>query len=444
MKKYFESIIFKKVQQINPHYEEQLVAIEGDLMLPNIGLSAENRQLLIENVDIIIHNAASVYFDEKISKLLRINVLGTQEMLKLAEECINLKAFIYVSTAYAHSYIQVIEERCYPPPCDMKMVHDIIRADEENPMGISQTALNDILGQWTNNYTFTKSIAEFLVEEFSKTASFPCGIYRPAIVTSTHEEPLKSWSDNLNGVNVGAVAFGLGILHTTYILGNPCIDIIPVDMTAVALLLIPWDLATFKKDVKPIIYNYGSSTLNTTKFRDLISYVKSSAVHQPSVKMVWKPFNIIAGSYNYFYTLHIVFHFLPSLVMDFLCLLQAKKPFALQIFFRMNKITNKLLCFANGDWKIQCKNIPKIWDCMSPCDHEQFKCDVRTIDWEDYARNYWLGLRTYVLGEPANTSEIALRKQRILNSMHFTGIALLILLFLYFVYRTISYVLSFL
>lgn len=44
--------------------EDKLVAVQGDITSPKLGLSAEDRSMLIENVSIIFHSAASVKFDD--------------------------------------------------------------------------------------------------------------------------------------------------------------------------------------------------------------------------------------------------------------------------------------------------------------------------------------------------------------------------------------------
>jgi hypothetical protein len=54
-----------------------------------------------------------------------------------------------------------------------------------------------ILGAWPNTYTLTKALAEDLVRNECK--NLPVGVFRPAIVTSTAQEPIKGWIDNLYG-----------------------------------------------------------------------------------------------------------------------------------------------------------------------------------------------------------------------------------------------------
>ena len=160
---------------------EKVVLIYGDLHKGDLGLSPENRRCLIENVNIIIHNAAMVRYDVKPSYLLRINVIGTEKLLQLATECPHLEIFAYVSTAYSHPSNIIKEEKFYPPPADIKLIEDVIKADEENEAGITNEAMRDITGDWLDLYPFSKATAEGLVESYGRKRSLPCIVYRPSI-----------------------------------------------------------------------------------------------------------------------------------------------------------------------------------------------------------------------------------------------------------------------
>lgn len=57
--------IFDALRASNPYFAQgKLIAVEGDLTLPELGLTAEHRRALWENVDIVFHSAAIVKFDE--------------------------------------------------------------------------------------------------------------------------------------------------------------------------------------------------------------------------------------------------------------------------------------------------------------------------------------------------------------------------------------------
>lgn len=46
---------------------QKIVAIEGDITLPELGLSQKDRQLLIDEVSVVFHCAASIKFDAPLS-----------------------------------------------------------------------------------------------------------------------------------------------------------------------------------------------------------------------------------------------------------------------------------------------------------------------------------------------------------------------------------------
>ena len=64
----------------------------------DLGLSNETRADLIQNLNIVINSAASMDFDEQLDVAIRLNTTGALLLLKLAEECPNIEAFLHVST----------------------------------------------------------------------------------------------------------------------------------------------------------------------------------------------------------------------------------------------------------------------------------------------------------------------------------------------------------
>lgn len=61
--------------------------IPGDCSLLGVGISEEDRKLIIDNVTLIYHCAATIRFDEKLKRAVELNTRGTQEMINLALEC---------------------------------------------------------------------------------------------------------------------------------------------------------------------------------------------------------------------------------------------------------------------------------------------------------------------------------------------------------------------
>lgn len=66
------------------HLEERVVALPGDLAKPLLGVDAETFKMLASEVDAIVHNGAEVNLVKPYAALKSANVLGTQEVLRLA------------------------------------------------------------------------------------------------------------------------------------------------------------------------------------------------------------------------------------------------------------------------------------------------------------------------------------------------------------------------
>lgn len=169
--------------------------VEGDVAAVGLGLSIKDRQEIIENVDIIVHSAATVKFDEKLKRAIELNVRGTYEMTRLGLECKKLVQFHHISTTYCHVNVKTLEEKRYDPPRDpMKMINLVACLTEEQIDSIEK----DILDYMPNTYSFTKSLAEAVVFD-AIDKGLPAVIFRPSIVTPIYKDPLPGWNDNQNG-----------------------------------------------------------------------------------------------------------------------------------------------------------------------------------------------------------------------------------------------------
>ena len=85
------SQIFDRVKRERPgHLETILYAIEGDVRKLGLGISDDDCQLLIKEVSVIFHAAASVRFDDPIDDAIIMNTRGTREVVKLVKKMKNL------------------------------------------------------------------------------------------------------------------------------------------------------------------------------------------------------------------------------------------------------------------------------------------------------------------------------------------------------------------
>ena len=91
----------------------KLHPVKGDVSLPDLGLSLEDRTMLMEKVNIVFHVAATVAFNQPLDEAININTKGTSRMIDLCKELKHVISFIHVSTAYSNAHLSEIEEKVY-------------------------------------------------------------------------------------------------------------------------------------------------------------------------------------------------------------------------------------------------------------------------------------------------------------------------------------------
>lgn len=109
--------MFEQQPNLKARLKDLIVPISGDLIMEGLGISPPERQRIVEEVDIIINNAASVNFDDPLLDAIQINYFGCMRMMDLAEDCKKLQSMVHVSTAYANSNREgFVEEKIYDLP----------------------------------------------------------------------------------------------------------------------------------------------------------------------------------------------------------------------------------------------------------------------------------------------------------------------------------------
>lgn len=141
-----------------------------------MGLSDEDRKLLTDNINIVLHSAATLDFNESLIPTVQTNILGTRRVMALASDCKNIVSMVHVSSAYVNSYQLECEEILYPPPDNVEKIIDFATTLNE-PTLLEMQA--DLLKTHPNTYTFTKHFAEHEVNKYA--GNFPCGIVRPSM-----------------------------------------------------------------------------------------------------------------------------------------------------------------------------------------------------------------------------------------------------------------------
>jgi thioester reductase-like protein len=176
------------------------VWVRGDLSSTGLGLSAEDRQRVVGDVDWVIHSAASTQFDLPEEQARQINLDGAREVLRLAEEVNEtgrLRRLLHISTAYVAGRRRgrILEEE-----------------------------LPGHEGPFSNTYELTKAAAERMLRE--RMADVPITVVRPSIVVGS--------SATGRTYNFNVLYYPIKLIHRGLIPHTPgyattTLDIVPVD-----------------------------------------------------------------------------------------------------------------------------------------------------------------------------------------------------------------------
>lgn len=106
--------LFEKVRTMFPNVQKKLHPVEGDCSLPLLGLKPEDRKVLVEEVNLIFHMAATVRFDETLRQATNINVRGTRDVIELAKQVTNIKV-MYNEVSFQVDYMCSAFLQLFPP-----------------------------------------------------------------------------------------------------------------------------------------------------------------------------------------------------------------------------------------------------------------------------------------------------------------------------------------
>jgi thioester reductase-like protein len=174
-------------------------AVRGDLLEPGLGLSARERERLVDSVDRIVHCAASISFDLPLEQAREINVEGVARVVELAREIASggsLRRMVHVSTAYVSGR----------------------HAGEfgEDDLDVGQ--------EFRNTYERSKNEAERLLRE--QAGELPLAVARPSIVVG-HQA--SGWTPVFNVLYWPMRAFERGLIDEVPARKDSIVDFVPVD-----------------------------------------------------------------------------------------------------------------------------------------------------------------------------------------------------------------------
>jgi thioester reductase-like protein len=150
---------FGLLEALEPfHVDERVVAIPGDLSKPLLGLEQDTFKMLATEVDAIIHNGAEVNLVKPYSSLKSANVLGTQEVLRLA-----------VTNGLAKTRVK---------PVHYISTNGVFPSSFAAPTFLETANLKEISEHLENGYAQSKWVAEQMCDEAAQ-RGLPVSILRP-------------------------------------------------------------------------------------------------------------------------------------------------------------------------------------------------------------------------------------------------------------------------
>ncbi len=140
------------------HLNSRIIPVPGDLSQPRLELSSEQFDMLAHQIDVIYHSGAMVNFLYPYSTLKPVNVLGTQEILRLASLS-KVKSVHYVSTVAVFPLV-----------------------DDDRTESILEDTPLEHFEKLKIGYFQSKWVAEKLVA-IAHSRGIPVSVYRPSRIT---------------------------------------------------------------------------------------------------------------------------------------------------------------------------------------------------------------------------------------------------------------------
>ncbi|XP_066144968.1 putative fatty acyl-CoA reductase CG5065 [Euwallacea fornicatus] len=429
----FAGPLFDMLKELRgPQIINNVMAIEGDVMLPNLGIKEEDRKMITEEVEIIFNCAATIRFDEHLTKAVLLNVRGTKFMLELAKECKKLLCFVHVSTAYCHLNERILYEKPYPPPADP---HKVIKTVEWLNEDIIGAMTPQILGTIPNTYAFTKALGEALVVE--QRENLPICILRPSIVIPIWKEPIPGWTDNINGPTGLLIGAGKGVIRTMYCQEKSYADYLPVDVLVNATLCIVWVYMCKNKDKSKWIFNITSSANYKITMEEIIILGRKVINERmPLNGVVWYPGGSMKRSKIVNNICFFLFHIIPALFVDALLVLIGYPPVLCRVQQRIWKGMEVFEYYANNQWDFDNQESLDLRDkTLNPRERQLYKLDGDGIDYMDYFTKCTHAARLYILKESDDTLPAARRHMMVMWFVDKICKTLFVGLVLYYLYQ---------
>ncbi len=323
----FDPLREKYGEKFEDFIREKLVPVNGDVGNDLLGLDEKEAKKIMKDCDIIINSAGNVTFNPPLESALRTNVVGTNNVLKLAR-MMKRPAVVHVSTCFVAGkksgtiwenepvagYFPRKEELVGTTFDVNKEIEDCARLSEQARQEANdavqiakfreqarerfveegrdpddEDALNSAIFRerkmwirerttelgseraeywgWTNIYTYSKSLAEQIIAQQDDIVKV---LLRPSVVESAHQYPFPGWNEGFT-TTAPLILIALRGQPIFPVNENLILDIIPVDLVAGAMLAAAMNALV--DDKPPLVFQACSSDTNPNDMKRMVGLV---------------------------------------------------------------------------------------------------------------------------------------------------------------------------
>lgn len=310
-----------------------------------------------------------------------------------------------MSTAYAHLNEKILYEKLYDPPASP---HHIIKTVEWMNDDIVDMITPKILGVYPNTYSFSKALGEGLVNEYFD--KLPIILLRPSIVIPIWKEPVKGWTDNINGPTGLLIGAGKGVIRTMYCNPHGYADYLPVDIAVNGVILSCFDYLT---QGTRRVYNLTSSAEYKVSWQEIIEIGRKVINEKiPLNYVAWYPGGSMRNNKFIHLLCFYLFQFIPALFVDALLIILGYKPVLVKIQRRIKNGYEVFEYYANNQWDFNNDESLRAREVLNPRERDLYKIDGVGLDLEDYFYHCTRAARLYILKEPDSTIPAARRHMK--------------------------------
>ncbi|XP_050493518.1 fatty acyl-CoA reductase 1-like isoform X9 [Bombus huntii] len=390
-KKLTDDPIYDNIKAKHPSVLSKVYPVKGDVSLPDLGLSREDRNLLLEKVNIVFHSAATVRFNEPLHVAVNVNTKGTARVIELWSELKHPISFVHVSTAFSNANLHEIEEKVYTTSLKASEVIDM--CDKFDKTSINEIE-NRILKTYPNTYTFSKNLAEQIVA--SKCKDLPAAIVRPSIVGASLEEPCPGWIQGTSAFTGIFLLISKGCATAIRGRRDARLDVVPVDFVVDTIICTAWHV-TLQRGHEVKVYNCTSNA-NPYKWGQMKDTMVKCSIETPLNDTLWYPgCPMIANRYIY-NVRSVIPYVLLAFVIDIFLRLRCSKPIMMKLLKNGHKLYTSVTYFTTHEWTFQrdnCSDLARKVNMLN--DSDMVKLDLRDMDWEKYVAIYLMGIRKFIL-----------------------------------------------